>query len=203
MLTPNDPRPDGHRIQYLEDPEQWRHFDPVVFDHLHKCVIEQKNRAVRNLKSRGILPNCKFYSEIIQDGTDQRKKYLQIFLKFAHNSDLIFFDPDNGMEVKSVCLGRRRSSKYLYFSEVQQTFSAGHSILIYQHLTPRPRRSLVSGLASRFQVVTGVNKVYLYWTQFVVFLLISQPRHENYFVRSNKKVAQLWKDQIHTETFGV
>ena len=32
MLTPDDLRPDGHRIQYLREPEKWRKFDPAVFD---------------------------------------------------------------------------------------------------------------------------------------------------------------------------
>jgi len=35
------------------------------------------------------------------------------------NCDLIFFDPDNGLEVKSRQLGSKGSNKYLYLNEVE------------------------------------------------------------------------------------
>jgi len=202
MLTPDDLRPDGHRIHYLLEPEKWRHYDPSVFDHLHEHTIKRKHRAVNNLEDNGILPNCKFYSEIVQDDACQRTGYLQRFLEFAHDSDLAFFDPDNGMEVKSVRLGRRNSSKYLYFSEVQKAFSAGHSLLVYQHLPPKPRRPFVSELAGRFRSVTDVSRVYLYWTQFVVFFLIPQPSHEKLFLERNGRIAEVWKKQIEVEVYN-
>jgi hypothetical protein len=202
MLTPDDLRPDGHRIRYLLEPETWREFDPVVFDHLREHVIERRNRAVNNLENSGVLPNSSFYSEIVQDDACQRTGYLLKFLEFAHNSSLVFFDPDNGMEVKSVRSGRRNSSKYLYFSEVQKAFSGGHSLLIYQHLPPKPRRPFVSELASRFRSVTDVSRIYLYWTQFVVFFLIPQPSHEKLFLERNERITEVWKKQIEVEIYN-
>lgn len=198
MLTPDDQRPDGHRINYLLDPEQWRRFDPEVFDHLHKYVIEHKHRAVSNLEDNSILPNCKFFSEIIEDDEHQHMAYLQRFLDFAHGSDLVFFDPDNGMEVKSVRLGRRNSSKYLYFSEIQKVFSAGYSLLIYQHLPPQPRGPFIRDLVDKLKTVTGVSRVYLYRTQFVVFFLISRPAHERLFTQASDTITEVWKREIET-----
>lgn len=196
MLTPDDQRPDGHRIHYLLEPETWRGFDPVVFDHLHKHVIGRKHRAVSSLEGGSVLPNCTFYSETIGDDVCQRSGYLLRFLEFARDSDLVFFDPDNGMEVKSVHLGRRNSSKYLYFSEVQKTFSAGHSLLVYQHLPPRPREPLIRDLVDKLRTFTNTNRIYLYRTQFVLFLLIPQLAHEKLFTKANNMVTEIWRDQI-------
>lgn len=196
MLTPDDQRPDGHRIHYLLKPETWRGFDPVVFDHLHKHVIERKHRAVSSLEGDRVLPNCRFYSEIIRDDACQRAGYFLRFLEFARNSDLVFFDPDNGMEVKSVHLGRRDSSKYLYFSEVKKAFSVGHSLLVYQHLPPRPREPLIRDLVDKLKAFTNTNRIYLYRTRFVVFFLIPQLAHEKLFTKSNDVVAETWRNQI-------
>ena len=196
MLTPNDARPDGHRINYLLEPERWRKFDPVVFDHLREQIIERRKRAVSSIENSNILRGCKFYSEIIQDDASRRTAYLHKFLDFAHDADILFFDPDNGMEVKSIPAGRRNSSKYLYFSEVQKAYSAGHSLLIYQHLPPRPRGPLIRDSVDKFKAVTGVSRVHLYWTQFVVFFLIPRPAHEKLFAQANDTITEVWKKQI-------
>ncbi len=203
MLTPNDVRPDGHRIQYLLEPERWRRFDPVLYDHLREQVIERKKRAVNSLENSNILTKCRFYSDPVQDHPAQRRAYLQRFLEFARDSALVFFDPDNGMEVKSTLFGRKNSSKYLYWMEVEETYSAGHSLLVYQHLPPRPRRQLVRDLANRSGAVTGVTQLYLYWTQFVVFFLIAQSSHEALFRKVNKKITETWGKQIEVEVYRV
>ncbi|MCJ7618838.1 MAG: hypothetical protein MUP64_01300, partial [Anaerolineae bacterium] len=36
MLTPDDGRGDGGFTSYLEQPDKWRHFDPLLFDHLRE-----------------------------------------------------------------------------------------------------------------------------------------------------------------------
>ena len=196
MLTPDDQRPDGHRIQYLLKPETWRGYDAVVFDHLRKHVIKRKHRAVSNMDDSRVLPNCTFYSEILEDAPSQRSDYLLGFLDFAHESRLVFFDPDNGMEVKSVRLGRKNSSKYLYFSEVQQVFAGGHSLLVYQHLPPRPREPLIRDLADKLRACTNTSRIYVYRTQFVAFLLIPQAAHEHIFAEVSDVIAETWRGQI-------
>jgi len=196
MLTTDDQRPDGHRIHYLLKPETWRGFDSVVFDHLHEHVIQRNHRAVGNIEDSSVLPNCTFYSKIIEDAVCQRSEYLLRFLEFARNSDLVFFDPDNGIEVKSVHLGRTNSSKYLYFSEVQKVFSAGHSLLVYQHLPPRPREPFIQDLVDKLKAFTNTDRIYLYRTQFVVFFLIPQLAHEKLFRKANNRIRETWRNQI-------
>lgn len=203
MLTPNDLRPDGHRIYYLLDPAKWRKFDPVVYDRLREQVIEHRKRSIHSIEDKSILPNCKFFSEIVPDDGNARIAFLSKFLEFAGNAKLIFSDPDNGMEIKSVPFGRKRCSKYLYFSEVEKGFAAGHSLLVYQHLPPRPRQLLIRDLAERFSAVTGVSRLYLYWTQFVVFFLIPQSAHKELFSEANKRIAQTWGEEIKVEEYLV
>lgn len=200
MLTPDDLRPDGHRIQYLREPEKWRKFDPAVFDLLRNQVIQRERRKVDSIQKDELFPNCLFYSAIIQDDSEQREKFVSNFLKFAKNSKLVFFDPDNGIEVKSVPYGRKNSSKYVYYSEVQRTFKNGHSILIYQHLPPKSRVSLASSLGQRLAETTNANRIYLYWTQFVLFFLIAQSHIVSHVEEANKKIALIWSDQIRVES---
>lgn len=199
MLTEDGPRHDGHRIQYLQQPNKWSKFDPVLYWYLHEQVIERGIRNVNIIEENNILPNCRFYSAIVPDNSVHRDKYIRQFLEFAHGTTLVFFDPDNGMEVKSVPFGRKNSSKYIYWTEVKNLFSEGYSLLIYQHFPPKPRESFICGLKDRIASVTGVQSVYSYSTKRVVFFLIPQPAHVALFEKMNEKVTNAWKGQIKVE----
>lgn len=50
-------------------------------------------------------------------------------------SEIIFYDPDNGLEIPSVKIDDKPSKKYLFFEEVKAAYDAGKSIIIYQHTT--------------------------------------------------------------------
>ena len=199
MLTPNDLRPDGHRINYLQEPEKWSNFDPTLYRFLRQVVIEKRIRDITTLENSNIIPHCVFYSDIIRDQTSFRERYFERFLDFSHGAGLVFFDPDNGMEVNSIPFGRKNSSKYLYWREVERTFLAGHSVLVYQHLPPKPRKPFTLNLANKFKTVSDARCVYLYHTQFVVFFLVPQRVHEALLVKVNQKVAEIWGEEIRIE----
>ena len=203
MLTPDDLRPDGHRIQYLREPEKWREFDPAVFDLLRDQVVQRERRKVNSIQKHDLFPNCLFYSAAIQDNSAHREKFMSNFLRFARNTELVFFDPDNGIEIKSVPYGKKNSSKYLYFSEVQRAFKDGHSILIYQHLPPKPRLALSSYLGQRLAETTSADRIYLYWTQFVLFLLVVQTPHIKHIEQANKEITRSWSKQISIQLVDV
>lgn len=196
ILTPDDDTTDGCRIQYLEQPEKWRGFDPDLFECLRELVVGSGVRNVSALGQNSILPNCRFYSEVMQDDRETRQRFFQEFLDFAHGADLVFFDPDNGLEVKSVPMGRKNSSKYLYWSEVEAAYGAGHSLIIYQHLPRRPRKKFIRRLVSKFNTRTGVRRVFSCCTDHVVFFLIPRPDHEGLFIKRKREISDKWGEKM-------
>jgi len=156
VLTEDDSRNDGGRIRYLEQPETWQKYDPIVFRHLKKSVLDNGIRDVNIIEQANVLKNCRFYSEIIQDDMFQRDQYFSRFFKFAEGADLIFFDPDNGLEVKSVPRGKKKSSKYIYWSEVKASYKSGQSIMLYQHFPRKPRDSFVVWPRSSKQLLVPI-----------------------------------------------
>ncbi len=201
MLTPDDYRSDGHRILYLSEPEKWRHFDAPIFDLLRTHVIERQHREVRAIEEAALVPNCSFFPEIIPVETTPREEFMGRFLMDYQHADLMFFDPDNGLEVKSVPYGKKNCSKYLYYSEVENAVSRGHSVLIYQHLSPRSRGALALQIGRRLTNISGGNQIFLYWTQFVVFFLIVQHKHLQAIQKANSQIARDWGGQIRIENW--
>jgi len=196
VLTHDDDGSDGNRVKYLQQPDKWRGYDPALYDYLREYVFRRGIRDVKIIETPDILTNCRFYSEIIEDNIELREVYFNRFLEFAKGADLIFFDPDNGLEVKSVPLGRTNSSKYLYWSEVKISYKAGHSILIYQHFPRMQRESYIHNLVQQFKAITDVGRIFYYKTRHVVFFLLPQPKHEELFIESNANILNVWGKTI-------
>jgi len=196
VLTEDDHGTDGKRIRYLEQPETWQKYDPIVFEHLREHVLDKGIRHINVIERANVLRNCRFYNELIRDDINLRDRYFKKFLKFAGGADLVFFDPDNGLEVKSVPRGKKKSSKYLYWGEVEASYKSGHSLLLYQHFPRRPRESFIRSLIHQFRALDGIRSVFSYCTSHVAFLLIPQPQHEEIFIENSNKVSQTWGELI-------
>ena len=140
MRTPPDERRDGLRLGYFREPARFRCLDPVVFDSLG-AIATARRRTVRAVQNSPILPGARFHHTLLGDATTERARYFGRLWSKVSDQDLVFFDPDNGMEVASVPAGRRGSCKYLFWNELERTLALGSSVLVYQHF-PRVRHDL-------------------------------------------------------------
>jgi hypothetical protein len=195
MLTPDDDRGDGGRIEYLSQPEKWREHDPALYDHLERSVLQRRVRNVSEIENSDILPSCRFLSDIVPDDQEGRAAYSQRLMDLAGGCDLVFFDPDNGIEVK-LRVGRKRSSKYLYWDEIERFWKAGHSLLIYQHFPRVPRDLFIEAKARELVHRTGAQEVISFRTSHVVFFLVPQAKRLDDFRKCSEKVKKSWRDQI-------
>jgi hypothetical protein len=192
MLTPGDGRSDGSALGYLLQRDRFRPLAPDLFDLLHRAVMLEKDRRVARFETAGLLPNAVYHSALLQDRRDARESYFAEAAQLFRDAEWVFFDPDNGLEVPSVALGRKNSSKFLYWHEVVATFRDGKSVLVYQHFPRQNRDAFISSLCSSLLARTGTSRVLLFRTPHVVFLLASQPRHERHFLEQAAQVAAAW-----------
>ena len=196
MLTADDGRSDGKFITYLNDPRRYRQYDPVLFDLLQKWVISENNRNVSVAENIGILPNAEYYSEFLTDSQSDRAAYFKEMKEKLSTCDLIFFDPDNGIETKSKIKGRQDSAKFIYWDELDATFQSGQSILIYQHFPREERTSFIHRIVNEIQVRLNPSKVYWLQTSQVVYFLAVQKKHSDYIVTRIKSLDEQWGSQI-------
>lgn len=202
ILTEDDDRSDGMRTRYLSKPEIWQGYDKDVFDHLKEQVIDLGKREVSCIQDPRILPNMRFFNEPMRDGLYERKNFFTRLLEFSKDADLIFYDPDNGLEIKSVRLGKTKSSKYVYWEEIKATFNRGSSVLIYQHYPRVNRDKFIESMLWKVRKNIDLATVFSYSTFHVLFLLISQPTHETQFKLYNKNLSKRWNKLIRIEDHG-
>ena len=141
MLTPDDCTTDGKFIDYLQQPAEYRHLDLELFDKLKYYVSAAGERRLSAVDEARILPSAKCYSEVLPDDANGRRNYFLSFWKLAEGCDLIFFDPDNGMEVKSKPSGKAGSSKYLYWPELVQACTSSNEV-DWSYVKVKPQFSL-------------------------------------------------------------
>ena len=133
---------DGCHISYLNRPEVWWHFDPQLFDTLDE-IVSAGQRYVRSLERANVLPGAIFASDVIPlDGPIPRRKqdwmeWLGNVQRVLEEADLVFVDPDNGLEPARYNHGSVKSGKSVRLSEVRALARSGRCLIIYHHHTRR------------------------------------------------------------------
>jgi hypothetical protein len=196
MLTANDGRNDGQILDYLNQPELWRHYDPSLYDKLHKAVKNRRHRNVFLIQNSNILPGAAYAACPLPDGSELRNDVITYALDSFSQCELVFFDPDNGLEVKSKPLGRKGSNKYLYLSEVTQAFKHGHSLIIYQHFPRINRNNYITSRIDQLRKATRASTVFSLSTSFVCFFVVPQRKHIVALKKRLNEIHARWGSQF-------
>ncbi len=196
MLTPDDGGPDGRSRAYLEEPGGWAQYDRELFEGLQRLLGSTPEPAVSLMEGSGLLPRACYHSALLPDGRQQREAWRRDLLRAACGVDLAFLDPDNGIEVPSRPVGRKGSSKYIAWLEIEGLWNAGCSLLIYQHFPREPRELFARRMVSELRARTGAAYIEGLRTSHVLFLLVAQQRHTAWLRNAVCSLAQQWNGQI-------
>lgn len=200
MRTEDDGKPDGEFRRYLEQPERWRHFDCGLYDQLCKLLQPEASRSLQHAEDWSLVPGAGYYHRLLTDSATERADHFDVGLRLFEGFPVIFFDPDNGIEVQSVAYGRRNSCKYLYWREIVDAYRHGHSLVIYQHFPRVEREGFIRRMASTLRSRTGGADIDTFRTAHVVFYLVTQPEHRPAFNSAHDLISSQWHEQIAPAT---
>ena len=141
-LTPNDEVPkDGELRRYAN----LRNCDPSLHDALSQ-FDDFKRRSVATIRELGLLPETTaFFEEKLSfpawhgpvsqlERRNLRDNWLAGALKITGSCDLIFADPDNGLETKSVSKHNKRAPKYVFLDDLRLILARGQGVIVYHHI---------------------------------------------------------------------
>ncbi len=132
MLTAPDTADDGAKVEYLMKPERYRHLNPYVLDRL-ASIVRSEQRSTHAIEEVNLLEGAQFVGRRLEDDVASRVAMFHELWEVAGAvPSLVFFDPDIGLEVKSVLKGRKRSAMYLYRDEMADAFKSRRGSL--EHL---------------------------------------------------------------------
>ena len=173
MLTAPDGGGDGAKVAYLSQP-QWREADPELYDGL-AALVRGGTRSVAAVAATALLPGASFEADLVPTGTDARTAYFEALAERAGAETLVFFDPDNGLEVKSVSKHQPGARKYVYWDELALVADSGAAVAIYQHFPRVQRLPYLQTLLGRLQVeLGGEHMVFAAHSSHVAFLFAAR-----------------------------
>jgi hypothetical protein len=196
FLTADDGRSDGEIRRYLREPRQWRHHDPALHDKLTKLLEPEIVRNVDHAEAWDLVPASRYFNEKITDDPEARSRYVAAAAETLAHCPLLFLDPDNGIEVKSVRYGTKNSSKYVYWRELAALYERGHSLLVYQHYPRIKRLVFEDALVAQFHRRMGACEVAVFSSAHVGFFLVLQDGHASSLPSIGAAVDKRWGEQL-------
>ncbi len=133
---------DGRHIDYLQVAERWRPFDPFLFDVL-KNIVSATDRRVQALEESLLLPGVVFFHEAIPTvGTPlqrrtSRSAWFTRTLAALNRCNLVFVDPDNGLETANYSAGAIAGGKCVSLAELSALSRPDRALVVYHHQTRR------------------------------------------------------------------
>jgi hypothetical protein len=196
MRTPDDGGNHGSQTQYLKQQPGIEVCDPQLFHKLNEIVNVRKSPCLAEAEKARLIPSAIYHADEVTELSNERAIWFHRMLDCFRNADLIFFDPDNGLEVESKPWRHKASPKHLYWHEVEETWRRGHSVLIYQHFPHIERKTYIKRRREELRKTTKAEYICSFRTSNVLFLLASQPKH---VCKINQCIAErhkTWRGQI-------
>ena len=197
MLTAADENSNGRKVDYLDAPQRWRHRDPLLFDFL-KRSLDTDQRGVRSLEDANLLPGASYFSEPLPDDERSRQAYFERVLAALKGADLLFFDPDTGLE-PSASWGRRASGQYLYWSEVRKAASTGASMLIFQLWKRENRQQTLARLTETLRTTIKGAAIASIDSPFVAFLTACRLAHRERYAVALRLMRERWSGELEAK----
>jgi hypothetical protein len=186
MKTKDDTTTDGKHITYLQKPDLWRSYQPDIFDFIRKKISSGK-RLLSHIEEGDHCQGIRFISDYIED-IKVREKILENICA-DKTSDIVFFDPDNGIEVVSTT--RKNMHKYVLWDELIQTFNSGKSLLIYQHFSRSNREVFIQNKIDELRQKINTPILPLR-AKHSVYFFVPQKRHELLLKEAVKDFSEVW-----------
>ena len=133
---------DGRHVGYLRMPSRWRHLDPELFDSLGR-IVQAGERKISALEDNQLLPGAVFCDEVIPTGSSPARLRAERAAWFARvhsrlsGCDLVFVDPDNGLEPAGYSLGAVSGGKCVSLAQLKALSAPGRTLIVYHHQTRR------------------------------------------------------------------
>ena len=152
-LTPDESKSrDGRQTRYLGLDEKKRRQFAECDEELYLAlgnIVGARTRGVKAVQQSAILPEGTIYynkpldlrgvkkgrGETLQQAREQaRAEWNALALEETKDCEIVFLDPDNGLETTSVDAAALRGVKYAYYDELKSYLDREQSVVVYHHL---------------------------------------------------------------------
>lgn len=161
-------RGDGRYIGYLsdenKDSRKYAACFPDLYDKL-KGIVNGR-RSIKEIEKGLILPKeTIFYSKPLlprenpSEREEDRKNWLGESLSQLKSADIIFLDPDNGIQTDKVRKTQIKATKYVFKDEIKEYYERGKSLIIYNHRDRKPKSEYDRKITDSLGQIKSLNGI--------------------------------------------
>lgn len=202
-LFPDEKNGDGRYVDYLSHPKNWMGFDPPLFRELVSIVRSQK-RSVESLHKL-LPPGTRFACDEIpclvapySRRPLEREKWFRKVKADFKDCDIVFVDPDNGLEPTSFNLTRRRAGKSVRFRELEQLAEGDRALVVYHHYFRQQHGEQIATLAGRLRLAGFKRIDVLRWYRLSPRAFFMLNASDN-LRRRAKEIAVKWNGHVRLQ----
>jgi hypothetical protein len=178
----------GH-YDYLKLPDRFRNLDPVVFDGLRRIVEDARcgPHGISALERSGLLGNAVYHRTEVPRRVWLRREWTDELVDSVEQADLVFLDPDNGIE------GSRITPRHVALSEIVALRRPGRALAIAHHHSGR--RAEAKFLIDRMRSL-GCKRVDLIRFRLFMSRLFVVVDHDEAMSEQISAFADRWGDWV-------
>jgi hypothetical protein len=189
---------DGRHTPYLNrNPRNLHRFracDEAVYDAL-AAVVDRNRRSVAALERANLLPSAVYWPEVI---SRPRRGWFDRALKAMDGCDLVFVDPDNGIECADLRDTQARSRKFVFRSEIHSLVLQGKSVVVYHHTgrlggtAEEQTKWQLQKLCDQFSLAEEPFGVLFRRGTTRAYLILPGPNHRDVLLERTNALVQKW-----------
>lgn len=178
MMTPPDGRPDGNHDILDRETKNLRLDESRLLEFI-QAHRNDRDHGFKKFQTSGLLPRVKFFDEELPThGGVDREALIQRCLASFKEQEVIFFDPDNGLEVRSNPYHQAESRQYVYLKELKTFFDAGKSLVVYQHKSFHSLDVIINSKMDMLKEYFKNHNIFIVSHTRILILFVVQPGHE-------------------------
>ena len=184
----------GRHFEYLNRPEEFRHFAPEVFDQL-AAIVGAPFRiadAITAVQMSGLLGTATFHRNQVPRHTPLRRIWADELVSAVQGADLIFLDPDYGIQ------GARLTARHAALSEIAALRRQDRVLVVCHHQSGR--RAEPRYLADRMRSV-GCGRVEVVRLRLVLSRFYVVSDHDERISDRIAAFARKWGNRAATYRF--
>ncbi len=201
----------GKRIHY----EKYERCDPHLYEKLQR--IRREDRSVANVERSLILGGgTKFYRVPLNHKRkgakardEDRGRWLERAVSSMKGCQVVFLDPDNGLNPGSVEKHHIKGQLHAFFDEVARFIKRGQSVIIYQHQEHRgtTRGQIGRTLRQLDRIAPSRSRPFAVWCHIgsarMYFIVPSRRLHRTLRSRATRMVNGGWSGAFEPKIYNL
>ena len=154
--------------------EKYKVCDAVLFEKLEKVFI--KKRSVTSIEEQKPLKSRYFYHEKVD--AFEREIWHKKALKKLKHCDVVFLDPDNGLEVVSA--KGKKLTKYVLLDELRSYINNGQSVVFYNHRSRKQVGDYFIDIYKKLEKITMIKPFSISFHKGTIrdYIILANTKHE-------------------------